>query len=63
MLTGTVMFYNTVRKYGFIDTDNSIENVLFTGDYDLQRGDRVSFIRTPVGEKGPAAIDITKIVE
>lgn len=63
MPTGVIMFYNAVRKFGFIDTDNSDENVLFTGDFDFQRGDHVSFDRVPVGEKGPAAINITKITE
>lgn len=61
MPTGVVMFYNKVRKFGFIDTDNSDENVLFTGEYSFEHGDAVEFDRVPIGEKGPAAINIRKV--
>lgn len=61
---GTVEFYNKVRKFGFIITDNDNDyNLLFNGDYDFQRGDRVSFERTLAGEKGPKAVNIVKITE
>lgn len=59
---GTVEFYNAARKYGFIVTDEDEDyNLLFNGDYDFQRGDRVVFERTMSGEKGPKAVNIRKV--
>lgn len=59
---GTVEFYNAARKYGFIITDEDEDyNLLFNGEYDLQRGDRVAFERTISGEKGPKAVNIRKV--
>lgn len=59
---GTVEFYNAVRKFGFIITDGDEDyNLLFNGEYDFQRGDRVKFERTLGGEKGPKAINIQKV--
>jgi cold shock CspA family protein len=62
MPIGKVEFYNKVRQYGFIITEDIAEyNMLFNGDYDLQRGDIVEFDTTAAGEKGPKAVNIRKV--
>lgn len=59
---GTVEFYNKVRKFGFVVTDADEDyNLLFNGEYDFERGDRVVFERTLAGEKGPKAVNIRKV--
>ena len=62
MPRGKVEFYNKVRKFGFIITDDDEEyNLLFNGEYDFVRGDIVEFERTLAGEKGPKAENIRKV--
>ena len=59
---GTIIYWNPVRKWGFIDVDNDDHNILFHAEGPFNRGDRVEFNQLPVGAKGPMAVDIT-IVE
>ena len=60
---GTIIYWNSQRKWGFIDVDDSDQNILFNDSVDYERGQRIRFNLLPVGSKGPTAVDITVIDE
>ncbi len=59
--TGTVIFYDLKRNYGFIEPDNGSADLIFTlipGEVPVQVGDNVTFERKPtptVTPVGPTA--------
>lgn len=59
--TGTIVYWNNARKWGFIDVDESPTNILFNADGTFERGQRVSFNVLPVGAKGPMAVDVVVV--
>ncbi|WP_224450007.1 cold-shock protein [Haloprofundus salilacus] len=64
MATGTVVFFNDTGGYGFIETDDSDEDVFFHMEDidgpDLEEGQEVEFdIET--AEKGPRAVNLERL--
>lgn len=59
-LEGTVQFINTRDDFGFLTSDQG--SYIFNGVGDLKIGDSVTFSVSPVGPKGPQAINVTKAV-
>jgi cold shock CspA family protein len=57
-INGTVQFLNTGGDFGFVTSEYG--NHLFNGVGDLQIGDSVTFSVSPVGPKGPQAINVVK---
>ena len=64
MARGTVTFFNDSKGYGFIDTDDSEEDVFFhmedVGGPDLEEGQEVEF-DIEQGDKGPRAANVTRL--
>ena len=64
MPTGTVAFFHDRKGYGFIETDDSDEDVFFhmedVGGEDLQEGQEVEFEITS-GAKGPRASNLKRL--
>ncbi|MFC7166417.1 cold-shock protein [Halospeciosus flavus] len=64
MATGTVDFFNDEKGYGFIETDESDEDVFFhmedVGGPDLEEGQEVEF-DIEQSEKGPRATNVTRL--
>lgn len=62
---GTVTFFHDEGGYGFIDTDDSEEDVFFHMqdtdlDEDLEEGDEVTF-DIGQGDKGPRAENLERV--
>jgi CspA family cold shock protein len=64
MAQGTVAFFNDTGGYGFIETDESDEDVFFhmedVGGPDLEEGEEVEF-EIEQAEKGPRAKQLTRL--
>jgi CspA family cold shock protein len=64
MATGTVDFFNDTGGYGFIDSEDSEEDVFFhmedVGGPDLEEGQEVEFEITQT-DKGPRAKNLTRL--
>ncbi|MFW6458009.1 MAG: cold-shock protein [Halodesulfurarchaeum sp.] len=64
MATGTVAFFNERKGYGFIESDESEEDVFFhmedVGGPDLEEGQEVEF-EIEQADKGPRAKDLTRL--
>jgi CspA family cold shock protein len=64
MATGTVDFFNDTGGYGFIDSDDSEEDVFFhmedVGGPDLEEGQEVEF-EIEQADKGPRAKNLTRL--
>ncbi len=64
MAQGTVAFFNDTGGYGFIETDESDEDVFFhmedIGGPDLEEGEEVEF-EIEQAEKGPRAKQLTRL--
>ncbi len=64
MPTGTVAFFHDRKGYGFIESDDSDEDVFFhmedVGGEDLQEGQEVEFEITS-GAKGPRATNLERL--
>jgi CspA family cold shock protein len=64
MATGTVAFFNDTGGYGFIETDDSDEDVFFhmedVGGPDLEEGQEVEF-EIEQADKGPRATNLTRL--
>ena len=64
MATGTVDFFNDTGGYGFIETDESDEDVFFhmedVGGPDLEEGQEVEF-EIQDSPKGPRAANLTRL--
>ncbi|MFP4590739.1 MAG: cold-shock protein [Halobacteriales archaeon] len=64
MPTGTVAFFHDRKGYGFIETDDSDEDVFFhmedVGGEDLEEGQEVEFEIT-AGQKGPRAANLKRL--
>ncbi|PSP74852.1 cold-shock protein [Halobacteriales archaeon QS_1_68_20] len=64
MATGTVSFFHDQKGYGFIETDDSDDDVFFhmedVGGPDLDEGQEVEFEITQ-GEKGPRAENLSRV--
>ena len=64
MATGTVDFFNDTGGYGFIDTEDSDEDVFFhmedVGGPDLEEGQEVEF-EIQDSPKGPRAANLTRL--
>ena len=64
MATGTVDFFNDTGGYGFIETEDSDEDVFFhmedVGGPDLEEGQEVEFEITQT-DKGPRATNLTRL--
>jgi CspA family cold shock protein len=64
MATGKVDFFNDTGGYGFIDTEDSDEDVFFhmedVGGPDLEEGQEVEF-DIEQAEKGPRATNVTRL--
>jgi len=63
MANGTVSFFHDRKGYGFIETDDSDDDVFFhmedVGGDDLEEGEEVEFDVTS-GDKGPRAERLTR---
>lgn len=59
-INGTVHFLNTGSDFGFVTSEYGTH--LFNGVGDLQIGDSVTFSVSPVGPKGPQAVNVAKAV-
>ena len=64
MATGTVDFFNDQKGYGFIETDETDDDVFFhmedVGSPDLEEGQEVEFDMEDA-EKGPRATNVTRL--
>lgn len=64
MPTGTVAFFHDRKGYGFIESDDSDDDVFFhmedVGGEDLQEGQEVEFEITD-GQKGPRATNLKRL--
>ena len=64
MATGTVDFFNDTGGYGFIESDESDEDVFFhmedVGGPDLEEGQEVEFEITQT-DKGPRAENLVRV--
>ncbi len=64
MPTGTVAFFHDRKGYGFIESDDSDDDVFFhmedVGGDDLEEGQEVEFEITD-GQKGPRAENLTRL--
>jgi CspA family cold shock protein len=64
MATGKVDFFNDTGGYGFIETDDSDEDVFFhmedVGGPDLEEGQEVEFEITQ-SDKGPRASNLVRL--
>ncbi|QCJ48114.1 MULTISPECIES: cold-shock protein [Haloprofundus] len=64
MATGTVVFFNDTGGYGFIETDDSEEDVFFhmedVDGPDLEEGQEVEF-EIEAAEKGPRAVNLERL--
>ena len=64
MATGTVDFFNDTGGYGFIDTEDSEEDVFFhmedVGGPDLEESQEVEF-DIEQADKGPRAKNLTRL--
>ncbi|MFB6086450.1 MAG: cold-shock protein [Halodesulfurarchaeum sp.] len=64
MATGTVAFFNERKGYGFIESDESEEDVFFhmedVGGPDLEEGQEVEF-DIEQADKGPRATNLTRL--
>jgi CspA family cold shock protein len=64
MATGTVDFFNDTGGYGFIDTEDSDDDVFFhmedVGGPDLEEGQEVEF-EIQDSPKGPRAANLTRL--
>ena len=64
MATGTVAFFNERKGYGFIESDESEEDVFFhmedVGGPDLEEGQEVEF-DIEEADKGPRASNVTRL--
>ncbi|MBS3760100.1 cold-shock protein [Halodesulfurarchaeum sp.] len=64
MATGTVAFFNERKGYGFIESDESEEDVFFhmedVGGPDLEEGQEVEF-EIEQADKGPRAKELTRL--
>ncbi len=64
MAQGTVAFFNDTGGYGFIETDESDEDVFFhmedVSGPDLEEGEEVEF-EIEQAEKGPRAKQLTRL--
>jgi len=64
MATGTVSFFHDRKGYGFIETDDSDDDVFFhmedVGGPDLEEGEEVEFEITS-GQKGPRAANVKRL--
>jgi len=64
MPTGTVVFFHDRKGYGFIETEDSDEDVFFHMDDvegpDLEEGESVSF-DIEAAEKGPRATNVQRV--
>jgi CspA family cold shock protein len=64
MPRGTVAFFHDRKGYGFIDTDDSEEDVFFhmedVGGADLEEGQEVDF-DIEEGDEGPRATNVTRL--
>jgi len=64
MATGTVDFFNDTKGYGFIETDESDEDVFFhmedVGGPDLEEGQEVEFDIKQT-DKGPRAENLKRL--
>jgi len=64
MANGTVSFFHDRKGYGFIETDDSDDDVFFhmedVGGDDLEEGEEVEFDITS-GDKGPRAEWLTRV--
>ncbi|AUV80292.1 cold-shock protein [Salinigranum rubrum] len=64
MAKGTVDFFNDTGGYGFIDTEDSDEDVFFhmedVGGPDLEEGQEVEF-EIQDSPKGPRAANLTRL--
>jgi CspA family cold shock protein len=64
MAKGVVDFFNDTGGYGFIDTEDSDEDVFFhmedVGGPDLEEGDEVEF-DIEQADKGPRAKNLTRL--
>ena len=63
MATGTVVFFHDRKGYGFIETEDSDEDVFFHMDDvegpDLEEGEEVSF-DIEAADKGPRATNVQR---
>lgn len=64
MATGTVDFFNDAGGYGFIDSEDSDEDVFFhmedIGGADLEEGQEVEF-EIEQADKGPRAKNLNRV--
>jgi len=64
MATGTVDFFHTRKGYGFIESEDSDEDVFFhmedVGGEDLEEGQEVEF-EIDQAPKGPRAINLERL--
>jgi len=64
MSKGTVGFFNDTGGYGFIETDDSDDDVFFhmedVGGPDLEEGQEVEF-EIEQADKGPRATNVTRL--
>jgi CspA family cold shock protein len=64
MPTGTVVFFNEQKGYGFIETDAEDDDVFFhmedVGGPDLEEGEEVEIDITE-GDRGPRAANLQRV--
>lgn len=64
MVQGTVTFFHDKKGYGFIESDDSDEDVFFhmedVGGPDLQEGQEVEF-EIEQADKGPRAVNVERV--
>ncbi|MFB6174316.1 MAG: cold-shock protein [Halobacteriales archaeon] len=64
MVTGTVAFFHDQKGYGFIETDESDEDVFFhmedVGGPDLEEGQEVEF-DIEQADQGPRAVNVQRV--